>query len=103
MGVGGVVIPRSLAVEPEIHHLQSVPAWYPGSAPLRWLTIHHMADPLVTGREKLFSTEPLNAGLVQSQLSLLTELACQFCRSIRTGSWIGEHSRTDVQQLIQQW
>ena len=77
MGVGGVVVTGGLAIEPEINHLQAVATGNPGAATLGWLTVHHMADPAITGRQQVVVAELLHARLIRPQFALLTQLTRQ--------------------------
>ena len=102
MGVHGVVVPGSLAIQPEVDGLQPVAAWHPRPTALRRLAIHHMADPALAGRQQLSLHQLLHAGLIRAQLPLFAELSRQLGGGIRTGLGMGKHLTCQVQQLIQQ-
>ena len=75
VGVHGVVITRPLAIQPEIDHLQVVAAWNPGTPSLGRLTLHHVPDPAIAGRQKMLPAQLLDPLLIWEQLTLLRKLS----------------------------
>ena len=65
VGMGWVVVAGGLAVDPQIDHLQPVATRNPGTTPLGWLPIHHMADPAITGGKQNLGAELLHRRLVR--------------------------------------
>ena len=70
MGVGGVVIPSPLHIQPDINHLQAVAAFRPGAPPLGRLAIDHVADPTLTTRQDHLAAQFLDGRLLGSKLQL---------------------------------
>ena len=78
VGMGGVVIPSNLAIQPKIDQFQLVSPKTPWSASLRGLAVDDMADPAFASRQKVFLNQSLHSWLLIFQLPLLTELTGQF-------------------------
>ena len=77
VGVHGVVITCPLAIQPEINHLQVVATGNPGAPSLGRLTVHHVPDPAIAGRQQVVVAELLHAGLIRPRFALLTQLTRQ--------------------------
>jgi hypothetical protein len=83
MGMGGVVITRTLNVEPKIDQSQAVTPWGPWASALGGLLIDDMADPTLAARENDVLTQALHHGVVGGKLSLLGQLTSKLARGIR--------------------
>ena len=98
MGMGGVVIPSPLTVQPKIDGLQLIATRNPGAASLGRLAIHHVLDPMVASRQQMRVHQGLYTRLFGTEFPLLTQLPCQLARGIWTSHWVRKHALTQTEQ-----